>query len=330
MFDIVILATAAAAAAPKDLKTYADWIVGCDNGRACQAVALMPQDDIEGTTMVIERGAGARAVPKLSINIVSGAVSQAVAVDGKRLRARIDNVTGPSVIAGADALTAIETMRRGKAMTVLDASGKVIGRPSLAGMSAALLYMDEQQRRLDTVTALARKGMKPASTVPPPPALPVIVSPKAPKLLPRKLAAADIERTLKPLECEASETSMETSYARLDAKTSLALLPAPCGNGAYNYYSYALLIDNAGKVRPATFEISGGMGEGSDNSLVNADWDEKSREITTYAKGRGLGDCGSIQAYAWDGRSFRLKRMGVMGECRGSMDYIPVWRTVVR
>jgi len=119
-------------------------------------------------------------------------------------------------------------------------------------------------------------------------------------------------------------------YARLDAKTSLALLPAPCGNGAYNYYSYALLIDNAGKVRPATFEISGGMGEGSDNSLVNADWDEKSREITTYAKGRGLGDCGSIQAYAWDGRSFRLKRMGVMGECRGSMDYIPVWRTVVR
>lgn len=328
MIDLILLA---AAAKPMigELQTFTDWVVGCDNGRACQAVALMPEDDFEGTTMVVQRGPGANDAPRISINIQSGAVPRSITVDGKRVAARIAMAESAQILS-ADSVTAIEAMRGGKAMAVLDASGAVIGRPSLSGMSAALLYMDEQQRRLGTVTALVRKGPKPASAVPAPPTLPLIVSPRAPKLAPRRLTAADIDRVIKPLECEASETGAEVAYARLDARTSLALVPAPCGNGAYNYYAYAMLVDNGGKVREASFEVSGGMGEDNDNSLVNADWDEGKRELTTFAKGRGLGDCGSVQAYAWDGRTFRLKRMEVMNECRGSVDYIPVFRAGVR
>ena len=71
-----------------------------------------------------------------------------------------------------------------------------------------------------------------------------------------RVAVHDIARTLKPLECESSETSAGPTYARLDGATSLALLPAPCGNGAYNYYSYAMLIDNSGKVRPAACSVA--------------------------------------------------------------------------
>ena len=40
----LLLALAATVAAPQpgELKTFKDWTVGCDNGRACQAVGLLP------------------------------------------------------------------------------------------------------------------------------------------------------------------------------------------------------------------------------------------------------------------------------------------------
>lgn len=330
MIDLLLITAASATLPIGELKTFSDWVVGCDNGRACQAVALMSEDDIEGTTMVVTRGGEALARPNITININNGDAT-AIAIDGKRLPIRLTAASGFVEVDRNQTATLIAAMKAGRMMTVLDAKGKVIGTPSLSGVSAALLYIDERQQRLGTITALVRTGAKPALAVPATPTLPVIAAPKVPKLMPLRLTAADIARTLKPLECEANaEQTVETTYARLDANTTLALLPAPCGNGAYNYFSYALLIGNDGKTRPARFEVSGGMGEGNDNSLVNADWDEKKRELTTYAKGRGLGDCGTIQAFAWDGRIFRLKLMEVMDECRGSVDYIPVFRAAVR
>jgi hypothetical protein len=67
------------------------------------------------------------------------------------------------------------------------------------------------------------------------------------------------------------------------------------------------------------------MGEGNDPDLTNGGWDAKTRTLSSYAKGRGIGDCGVSQTYAWDGTRFRLIDQNVMGECRGSIDYITVW-----
>ena len=53
--------------------------------------------------------------------------------------------------------------------------------------------------------------------------------------------------------------------------------------------------------------------------------------VTSYAKGRGLGDCGVTQGFVWDGHRLRLVEQRAMGECRGNPDYLTVWRaTVVR
>jgi hypothetical protein len=59
--------------------------------------------------------------------------------------------------------------------------------------------------------------------------------------------------------------------------------------------------------------------------LTNGGWDPKTRLLGSYEKGRGLGDCGSAESYAWDGRRFRLIEATTMGECRGSHDWITVW-----
>ena len=60
--------------------------------------------------------------------------------------------------------------------------------------------------------------------------------------------------------------------------------------------------------------------------LVNASWDAKTGQLMSYAKGRGLGDCGSSQSYVWDGSTFRLIEMRMMNQCRGAWDWIPLWR----
>ena len=45
--------------------------------------------------------------------------------------------------------------------------------------------------------------------------------------------------------------------------------------------------------------------------------------LQEYSKGRGLGDCGTRADYGWDGARFRLVHQEEMGECRGSIHYIP-------
>ncbi|MFY0010917.1 DUF1176 domain-containing protein, partial [Acinetobacter baumannii] len=41
---------------------------------------------------------------------------------------------------------------------------------------------------------------------------------------------------------------------------------------------------------------------------------------------RGVGDCGLGARYVWDGTRFRLIEMRMMDECRGSTNWLTVWR----
>jgi hypothetical protein len=329
MFLAILAAAAATTPTPGVIKTYSDWTIGCDNARNCQAVALMPEDDISGSTMVLARGPAPDARPDIRINIQNG-VAGSLRLDGRPIRARVRSEDGLVRVAPGEELALIESIRNGQQLEVLDRQGRSIGVVSLKGLMAALLHMDDQQKRVGLRSALARPGRIPDSDVEAPPPIPVIIRPKAPKTLPRKLGAADIARESGPLGCEpGQESGNDITHVRLDARTTLALFPFPCGNGAYNYFFSALLIDERGKVRPAEFDRSGAMGDKA-HELVNADWSASERLLSAYSKGRGLGDCGVMQRYAWDGRRFRLVRQSEMLECRGSADFIQTWVAEVR
>ncbi len=321
----LLLALLAAIAAPKpgELKLFKDWTVGCDNGRACQAVALMPEDDAEATTMSIRRGAEPNAVPELSINPPE-AKAHAVTVGGRafELVEAADASLRPRDAAGF-----LKALLGPSEAALVDRQGKRLVALSLAGASAALLYMDEQQGRIGTVTALARPGPKPAAAVPRPPALPAVRQPPLPSKPARTLSKARVRQLLgrEATVCEyANELSMEGG--RLDARHSLVLASHPCGNGAYNFMYSAWIIDEAGRARPASFDFGT---SGAHDPLVNAGWDATTRQLSAFSKGRGLGDCGSGQHWAWDGARFRLVHEEAMGECRGSTDYITTWRADV-
>ena len=127
--------------------------------------------------------------------------------------------------------------------------------------------------------------------------------------------------------------SFKPETYRLDAAHTLVMVLSICGNGAYNYFTKALIIPNSGTpVAVAKFNAPSIMGEpgNADPGLVNASYDAKTRRLATYAKGCGLGDCGMTQQFAWDASRFRLVEQSEMGECRGSVDYIRTWRAAVR
>jgi Protein of unknown function (DUF1176) len=327
MSMLLALAAAAAAPQPGELKTFRDWIVGCDNGRVCQAVALIPEseDGEHYLALVLTRGPEAQAKAELRWTAADGPPRPAtLTIDGKA----VAQSAGTAIVIDPALATALAA---GGTAEVATTPGGKVGDASLGGLAAAMRYIDDKQNRVGTVTALVAKGT--AKIVPPPPTLPVVALPAADRRPPRTLSVARVTQLIGPdvAKCEYSTAKVEPEAYRLDARTSLVTVVHPCGNGAYNYFSSAFLVDEAGKVRAATFDADKPNPKDGENlGLVNAGYDPKTRRLSSFIKGRGLGDCGSGQAFAWDGTQFRLAEQTEMGECRGAMDYIRTWRAIVR
>jgi hypothetical protein len=322
--SLLLALAAIAAPQPGELRTFRDWTVGCDNGRACQAVALMPEDGTDGATVAVVRGAEADAVPTIWVTVRSEGTGSptALQIDGRSFPLTLDAAS--ETLRVGDGLGAARLLGQATSVVALGPGPNDRTAVSTQGSAAALLYMDEQQRRLGTTTALVRRG--PSNAVPPPPALPVIRSPSVPNRPARTLSPKHVRQLLgrDATVCEFAQ-NLSVDAARLDARNSLVLASHPCENGAYNYFYSAFIVDEAGRARPASFDVPAAKAD-----LVNASWDPATRRLTSFSKGRGLGDCGVGQAYAWDGARFRLVHEEAMGECRGSTDYITTWRALVR
>ena len=309
-------AVALAAPQPGALKTFGDWTVGCDNGLECMAVALVPEAADRDSYLLMALTRGGRGEPMRMafplLDHVRAGKAYTVTVDGRPIaRATAfgkppENAADAVLDLDARALAALRGGRRA-------AIGGTKVSASLTGLAAAIGYMDAQQAR-------------------PAPALPVVTlappSPRAPKTLPRARALAALPSEART--CDDPTVDVKPEASRLDARHSLVLIAHPCGNGAYNAFSTALIVDEAGRATPARFDADPGMG-GSDvaGSPVNAGWDARTRRLGTFARGRGVGDCGTTQSYAWDGARFRLVEQMEMGECRGSTDFITTWRARV-
>ena len=51
--------------------------------------------------------------------------------------------------------------------------------------------------------------------------------------------------------------------------------------------------------------------------------------MSSYFKGRGIGDCGAGTDWVWDGTRFRVVEERAMGECLGAIAWIPYYRARV-
>lgn len=335
MIWTLALALQAAAPQPAELRTFQDWIAGCDNGRACQAVSLADAADENWVTLSLRRTAAGDAEPVISLYAFDNDdyCGATLVADGQRLPVRLIEAAQCTIVHPADAPALIAALRSARELRVLDPAGADLGRVSLAGASAAMLYLDEAQQRIGTATALVRPGSRPASVVPAPPVLPEVrLAAPAPGDTPQ-VDAARIVELRREAGCTIDEVGGPDDYNAMPLEDGKTLVLLACGSGAYNV-TWVPFIAQAGRgggvdIAIAQFDRQWSLGDAGRPELVNAEWDSSSRLLTEFPRGRGLGDCGTRSTYGWDGARFRLVRQSTMGECRGAYDYITVWRTRV-
>jgi Protein of unknown function (DUF1176) len=339
-WGVAFLAVAGAhAVTPGKVQLYKDWTVGCDNGLACQAVALMaegPADD--ALTMVITRPAGATAPLMIEMSGFTTKVDRyRVVIDGKVAQTGNMQVGSESIkLSGADAIRLARFMAKGKAMRLIDGGGADLGAASLNGVSAALRYIDAEQGRAGSRGAVMATGPKMATAKKA--VLPVITVKKITPtdMLPDASALVALSES-SPCALDRVGSTQDTAYSLgTGEKGPQALLMLNCGAGAYNETSgiYIGQRDSGGKwtFAPARFD-HGAYNYGEDKNvplLINSSWDAETQSIGNYNKARGLGDCGSSESWVWDGSMFRLTSATEMRECRGSLEWIPVWRAEVK
>ncbi len=319
-------APVAVAPQPGPARTFGDWYVACDNVAICTMASLGDESQVPfaDVTLAVTRGAGPGGGFDLAFDTSGDGPPVrpvAVTVDGRRLP--LPTLTGTA----ATALVA--AIADGKALTVLEAGDRRRATLSLKGAAAALRWIDERQGRVDTVTAAVAKGDRPADAVPPPPRAPVIAALAAlgTPALPTRVQFAAMRRRAQCEEPPAGAAGYPESHALGGGAT---LVMVPCSVGAYNLSSALFVLEN-GAWRPAQADVPTGLappGEGSSvPSVVNGQW--RGGELTSYTKGRGLGDCGVAQTFVWDGTRLRLSAQSEMGECRGNPNYVTTWRTRV-
>ncbi|WP_022683699.1 DUF1176 domain-containing protein [Sphingobium bisphenolivorans] len=316
---------------PGKLETYKDWTIGCDNRDRCEAVSLLPEggDWPDAPVMMgITREAGSAADPEIWVSRdAKGREELSFFVDGRKIAAA-SSVDGETSLQGPQAAALAFAMARGTTLEVRAAT-KPIARPSLAGSAAALRYMDARQGRAGTMAALVATGPLARSVSRAAPATPSIrraliaKGAEPPALWREELAALG-----KFTGCADEMKDAAPPELHRLSKTGVLVL-VPCGAGAYNFSSVPVIATGiAGRraFRFASFDYQPGWSEDAAHPmLVNVDWAPLTSTLQSYAKGRGLGDCGGSESYVWDGKAFRLAEASAMGECRGAWHWITTW-----
>jgi hypothetical protein len=195
----------------------------------------------------------------------------------------------------------------------------------LSGVVAALLWIDEQQQRLGTATAFIRRGDKPVSSIPPQPPAPAVRAAKPPPAgaAPKSLLPAEVRlltAKARALCGHDEHTALEDAF-HLAPDMSLYNFSCPDNSGAYNYSSVFLIVPDAKPqaARAVTFAWPAGIDAKAapDVLAVNASFDQSTMTLSTFAKGRGLGDCGVAEQWVFDGRTFQLALLRRMPHCKG-------------
>ena len=334
LFGCAALATNPASA---QMKEFRDWLAACDNLRTCTAYGF--DADMGGYAYVrLTRDGGADAPLRVTIavNVQEGGKFK-VSFDDPALGGLPAEATaGESspdddlkrlVIADPQAVeTLLASLRKANKLIVtrIDAPGATASDPatteiSLTGVVAALLWMDDQQKRVGTVTALASRGNKPAAAVPALPAAPVVTAAKIPPgPKPDKAPAAVIAKAR--AVCEDKKIAEAEDATRLGADQVMYWFPCADKSGAYNFF-YALLIAERGKpVREVAFKLPRELAANGDNGVtpnMNPGFDESTQTLSLFNKGRGIADCGESSDWVWDGREFRLLGAKSMPTCKG-------------
>lgn len=306
-------------------RSFSDWQVTCNNQNFCVARNTGAHF---GLVMTLGRSAGAHTDAALRIDL-GGREPPSAKEPPLAPRLKLDNT---SLTLAADrwqitpwhlmtdhaaTITAfLQTIQDAQTISLRDGKGTI----SLVGLKAALLFIDAQQKRVGSETAWIKKGDDPPLSVPPAPALKevALVNPT-----PTPLTHEELNDLLDYGNWRMNNSQCSLDPGRREVRVTAltddkALLIIDCEAGAYNTVDLAWLVSREKPFasHPVRLRLPFTPANGSnDLELMNASFDEKRRELTTLAKGRGLTDCGVMTRWRFNGQRFNLVRYAEEPNC---------------
>lgn len=316
-------------------KFLQDWAVACDNRLACEALSLQPEDaPFDGISLSLTRAAMTGDIAITLAGFETKSDRYRIMIDGRVTDTGAINSAAPApiTVTGVDALRLARSLAKGRQLTLRDGKDVEIGKVSLRGSTAALTHIDAIQNRATTKTALAKPGKRDLRVkwIPTP-----VITAKRIKPTENTPDATTLVQLVESSPCKEERFGVteDTAYSLGTAGgAARALVMISCGAGAYNFASAAYIgtEQSADKWQfaPATFDYGDNVRTLDDSVqlLINADWDATTQMMSSYAKGRGPGDCGNAASYLWDGEQFRLIAASGMEQCRGSLDWQTLWQ----
>ncbi|HGD7118765.1 TPA: DUF1176 domain-containing protein [Enterobacter hormaechei] len=324
IFFICVLPAPRVWAAPAQ-QSFSDWQVTCNNQNFCVA---RNTGEHRGLVMSLSRSAGAKTDASLRIDL-GGLSAPPVKEPDIAPRLLLDNVPlkltsqhwqlTPWHLKTDDTgtiTTFLKTIQEGQALTLRGGKQTI----SLAGLKAALLFIDAQQKRVGSETAWIKKGDSPPLSVPPAPALKkvAVVNPTPTPLTHNELNdLLDYGNwRMNHSQCSLDPNRREVRVTALTDDKALMIIS--CEAGAYNTVDLAWLVSRKKPFAARSVRLRLPFTPSSqsiDMELMNASFDEKTRELTTLALGRGIGDCGIQTRWRFNGQRFRLVRYAEEPSC---------------
>lgn len=319
MLSAVLLLTATLGEAASGGKSVRDWTASCSQA-ACSAETVGDGGlaaDGQGYRLVISRNSGSST--GWMVTLVAHDVPKP---DGAAaLRFDVAGFTLPDIaasgfsdgdsfgVAGGTALERIfPALRKGKEVTVgfTAQEGRQTVRFSLSGLAAVLLWIDDQQGRIGYSDQVAGAEATVASET--------ITDLRS--LPPALYDLLQVTPDCSPEDNEYMER-IGVSRDRPDAETELYAVP--CWSAAYNTIERYFTISTAdGTLTPLLFaEYSDDTGWRGTAEMINSAYDPAARQLSSFVKARGLGDCGGSGRWRWEDHMFKMMEYRFQGECGG-------------
>lgn len=326
-----------------EIREYGDWVSGCDNALSCEAISVghTGARSYAPSLIVSRQRAAAKGVDGAPLNIrMEGLNSNidrySILIDGQVVdTGAIDQDRKEISIVSLDAVRLAGAIARGNNMQVVDGAGQSIALFSLKGSAASLRLMDTKLGLAGTRQGIVAQGQRKASHKE---AQLPLVHAKRVGLDGRVPEAADLIKFGGESQChnERFGVTEDRSYSlgrHGDIDQALVLLS--CGSGTYNFVSAAFVASSTANgewtFAPATFDLPPKTLRGPKDVplMINADWDSDNQSLSSFAMDRGLADCGDQSQYVWDGEKFRLTEVRSMPSCRGTLNWITIYRTKI-
>ena len=316
LFSLLPLTAMAAPSLKGFEKTYQDWDLICDNTGTCNMAGYQEGDGSEHPVSILfTRSAGEQAPVTAQLALLPEDVGNKTAeiiLNGQSL-GTVPNISedGNAKLSEKQTTELLTALKGNASIEVI--FGEFKEKVSDKGAAAAMLKMDEFQQRLNTPSALIRKGQEKHAVLAPQPAPKIeVVSVNNRKTTELKRGEKQYDNVLallrKANSCDDEDiTSQDITLYPLTQNKVLA--EALCVRGAYqstNYY--AVLDDKLSKVEQVL-----------EDQYNFAYYDEKLNALIVEGsyKSSGLAESWYGDEAAWNGKTFITTAEHTSGSSKG-------------